>query len=114
MWVPYEPPTPEAMAPPPEANGPLQAFGQVHRALRDVERRMSALGNDLRALDSRLDQTKTSLDGETRNKFSQAQARATQARHPTAARPYSPACVTAGARLRRGGARPSDLRRAQR
>ena len=87
--MPYEPPTPEAMAPPPEANGPLQAFGQVHRALRDVERRMSALGNDLRALDSRLDQTKTSLDGETRNKFSQAQARATHARHPTAARPYS-------------------------
>ena len=47
-WVSVDTATPTADPSPSAVPGPLQAFGQVHRALRENEKRISSFNGDLR------------------------------------------------------------------
>lgn len=81
-WVPLDSQTPATQTPQPSyastpqvpdtqpagggGGGPLQAFGQVHRALRESEKRLSSVSNNVHETDQKLESTTRRLQQDGR------------------------------------------------
>ena len=80
-WVPLDTPTPKPPTPsyaagtpqPPDTQpapagggGPLQAFGQVHRALRESEKRLSSVSQNVQDTDQKLESSTRRLQQDSR------------------------------------------------